>query len=366
MYKYSFCRLRVIRCVWGIYTSMSKIVLCGGGTGGHVIPNIALIDGLKSVFSQVHYIGRNEGMEKDLVEKIDGVFYHGIDIRARFNRANILKNFAIPFHLCSSISQAKKVLESIKPSVVFSKGGFVSLPVTMASGSIPVVLHESDFTLGLANKIASFSADKILTSFQTKIKRSECVGSPLRASIYSANTERARADCGFSGDKPVLLVVGGSSGAKFFNELIQNSLSTLTQYFNVVHVSGKGNGETREKNYRRIEFCDNLPDYMALCSVALTRGGANALFEFLAMNKPILVCPLPTGASRGDQVQNAKYFADFGCCDTINQENLTSEKLLKRLLLLYKNKSAYIEKIKSLPSLDGREKIIKILSEYVK
>ena len=341
-------------------------MLCGGGTGGHVIPNIALIDGLKSVFSQVHYIGRNEGIEKDLVGKIEGVFYHGIDIRAKFNRANILKNFAIPFQLCSSISQARKVLDKIKPNVIFSKGGFVSLPITIASGNIPVVLHESDFTLGLANKLASFSADKILTSFQTKIKRSECVGSPLRASIYSADPQTARADCGFSDDKPVLLVVGGSSGARFFNELIESSLPALTQYFNVVHISGKGNGEAREKNYRRIEFCTNLPDYMTLCSVALTRGGANALFEFLAMNKPILVCPLPTGASRGDQVQNAKYFANFGCCDTISQEDLTGDKLVKRLLLLYKNKWAYIEKIKSLPSLDGREKIIKILSEYVK
>ncbi|MBR2988814.1 MAG: UDP-N-acetylglucosamine--N-acetylmuramyl-(pentapeptide) pyrophosphoryl-undecaprenol N-acetylglucosamine transferase [Clostridia bacterium] len=345
---------------------MSKIVLCGGGTGGHIIPNIALIDGLKSVFNQVHYIGRNAGLEKDLIGKIDGVFYHGIDIRARFNRANLLKNFAIPFRLFSSVSQAKKVLGEIKPNVIFSKGGFVSLPVTMASGNIPVVLHESDFTLGLANKIASLSADKILTAFQTKIRRSQCVGSPLRKSIYSANPSRALSDCGFSGDKPVLLVVGGSSGAKFFNELIDNSLALLTQYFSVVHIAGKNNGERKEKDYRRIEFCDNLPDYMALCSIALTRGGANALFEFLAMEKPILVCPLPSSASRGDQVQNASYFASYGCCDTIEQEKLTSEILLKRLLLLYKNKTRYIEKIKLLPSLDGREKIIEILSKYAK
>ena len=353
--------------VLGIYFNMKKIVLTGGGTGGHITPNIALIEPLKSVFDEIHYIGRETGLERDLIEKIDGVYYHGISYSPKLERGKILSNLTVPIKLIRAVSQARKIVDKISPTVIFSKGGFVALPVTLGAGKTPVVLHESDLSMGLANKIASGFADKILTSFDTGIKRAITVGAPLRAEIYRANPQRAYRICGFRDEnKPVLLITGGSSGARAINNAVDGAIDKLCEKFNVIHLSGKGNGNAKKTGYYRTEYADNMPDFLSLCSLAVTRGGANTLFELVALKKPMLVIPLPKGASRGDQIDNANYFAQRGCCSVLQQDKLTPATLINEVNSTYLAIEKIITAQSGVGQVDGRRKIVEILSSYVK
>ena len=349
----------------GIYFIMNKIVLTGGGTGGHVTPNLALIDGLKLRFDEIHYIGRECGIERDLIEKRSDVIYHACPC-VKLVRGKILSNLALPVKLVKSINCAKKILRQINPQVIFSKGGFVALPVVLGAGKIPVVLHESDSTMGLSNKIASGFADKILSAFELPNKKSIVVGAPLRKEIYGAYPVRAHHICGFTDDKPVLLITGGSSGARVINNAVEQARDELIKNFNIVHIAGKGNGCKKMRGYYRCEFVENMPDFLALCSLAVTRGGANTLFELVALNKPFIVVPLPKGVSRGDQIENAEYFKNLGCCSVLSQDDLSPASLVSTITDCLKNKTSLISAQNKLNEVDGREKIIKILCDYAK
>lgn len=310
------------------------LVLTGGGTAGHVTPALALLPYL-AAFDEIHYIGSEGGMERELVAAHPGVRFHAIPC-VKLVRSLTAKNLLVPARLAKSVRRAKELLAEIEPGVIFSKGGYVGLPVCLAAGSVPVVLHESDLTPGLANRLAMRKCARFLTAFDTGSKdpRVTAVGAPLRRELFLGDSARARRECGFTGGKPVLLVTGGSLGARALNEAVEKNLGFLTRRFDVVHVAGRGNeaGPTLP-GYFRLGFTDRMPDYMKLADYALTRGGANTLFELAALRVPALVVPLPKAASRGDQIDNARYFESRGLTLTLLQENLASlPEALERLV----------------------------------
>lgn len=342
---------------------MKKICLTGGGTAGHVIPNLALIPFFRDY--EIHYIG-SSGMEKDLTKSLP-IIYHEIEC-VKLIRSFTPKNLLIPQKLIHSVSAAKKVLEQIKPDVIFSKGGFVGLPVSMAcKGRIPLILHESDMTLGLANKLAYKHCRLLLTSFDCiKKPKAKCTGSPLRQNIYSGDSFRAKAMCKMRDDsKPYLLVFGGSLGATALNDAVRRDLPALTQKYNVIHITGKGNlSGIKNENYFETEFTENMADFFALCDVAVARGGANSLFELMALGIPTLCIPLPKGSSRGDQIDNAEYFASKGCLISVHQENLIKFSLSEQVARVWKEQKSLRENMRKLNCIDGTREIASIIKTY--
>ncbi len=343
---------------------MKKIVLTGGGTAGHVMPNIALLPFLRDF--EIHYIG-SAGMEKELM-KNEKVIFHEIP-SVKLIRSLTLKNFLIPFKLTDAVEKAKKTLEQINPAVIFSKGGFVGLPTALGKDkATPLVLHESDMTPGLANKIVKNKCDIFLTSFDCiKGKNVLCTGSAIRQSIYGGNSSKARSECGFSkNDKPYLLIFGGSLGAKRINERIFSELDALCSKYNVIHVVGKGNkNDMKRQNYRQVEFLRDIENYFALADFVLSRGGSNSLFELIALEKPTLCIPLPKKSSRGDQLDNAEYFRKRGCIEVLQEHEMTTVSVLSALNRLERNQKNLRENMRKLsPVIDGTKKIAEIIISY--
>ena len=335
-----------------------KIILTGGGTAGHVMPALALIPELKRRFGEVHWIGRKEGMEKELVGN-DAV-YHGIDC-PKFDRSKPTTALAVPFKLMKAADEAEKLIRQIAPDVIFSKGGYVSLPAALGKGDVPLVLHESDTSLGLANKLAAQSADAVCSSFPLPdFCGVEIIhtGSPLRSGIYSGNRELALAKCGFDGKRKVLLITGGSLGAKAINDGVDGCIETLTDRFDVIHIRGRGNDAEKRKGYYPISFTSEIFGLLAAADFAVTRGGGNSLFELGALAVPMLIIPLPKGASRGDQVENAAYFKREGLALTLDQDDIG--KLPAALTELENSAPHLIAKMKRY-AFDGTGEIIRII-----
>lgn len=344
---------------------MKTIVLTGGGTAGHVMPNLALIPELKNHFDRIVYIGTPSGVEKNIVKKIKGVEFKEITA-TKFIRSLTFKNFGIPFKLVKSIKQAKKILKEVNPNIVFSKGGFVSIPVAIAAWSlkIPVLTHESDLSLGLANKIIAKFAKKILTSFketEKNKKKAVFTGTPLRDQIFHGNKDNLKLD--FDKDKKTLLILGGSLGAKAVNDFVNFYLDDLLSNFNILHITGKGKSKNNKnlKNYYAVEYADNIEDFFTAADYVISRAGANVVFELLALNKPTVFIPLPKKESRGDQIDNAKYFYDKGMCEMILQENLNINALLKSLKNLEKNEKTLKNTLKNYNFKDSNKKILDLI-----
>lgn len=346
---------------------MKTIVLTGGGTAGHCTPHFALIERLKKHFDKIYYMGSVDGIEKRLVTE-KGIPYYEIPT-VKLKRSLTISNLKIPFLLIKSVNSAKKILKEIKPDVVFSKGGFVGLPVAIASKKlkIPVVIHESDLTLGLANKIASRFSDITLTTFENTAKlipNGLAVGSPIREELFLGSREKALKKYGFSFEKPTLLITGGSSGAKAINELTVKNANTLTKKYNVLHIVGKGNlTNTFIKGYYQTEFTD-MKDAYAVADICVSRAGSNTLFELLSLKIPTLLIPLPKTQSRGDQIENAEYFYKKGLVNFILQEKLTDNSFIYEIDKLYNEKSLILSKLKNSSVKAGNDKIIEILSKY--
>ena len=342
-------------------------VFTGGGTAGHVIPNIALAYYLKDKF-ELHYIGSIDGIEKKLAENA-GFVYHPIPT-VKLDRSRKLSNVGVPFKLLKAKAAAGKILREIAPSAVFSKGGYVALPVTMAA-KCPVFAHESDLTPGLANRLTAGKAQAVFTSFSdtaAKIKNGVFTGSLIRRSLYNGNADRARADMKLSADAPTLLIIGGSTGAKAINECVYGCVDVLCEFFNVIHVTGAGNPPSAAVNprYRPIDFTERIEDLFALSDIAVTRGGSGVLFELAALKIPSLIIPLPAGgASRGDQVANARYFEARGYGYKLDQSELTPETLVRAVDKLYRRRSAYTAALSHAKGIDGTkdiaDRIIEIL-----
>lgn len=354
---------------------MKRIILTGGGTAGHVTPNIALVPQLRELGFDIQYIGSYDGIEKKLIEEMD-ISYHGI-ASGKLRRYFDLKNFSDPFRVAKGFFQAKKLLKQLKPDVIFSKGGFVTVPVVQAAKTlhIPVIIHESDMTPGLANRLAIPAASKVCCNFPETIShlpegKAVVTGCPIRAELRSGNRLKALKFCGFTADKPVLLIIGGSLGSVAVNTAIRNILPQLLKSFQIVHLCGKGNVEESLKNtagYIQFEYIKNeLADLFALADIVVSRAGANAICELLELRKPALLIPLSAAASRGDQILNAKSFKKQGFCDVLEEEEITPDLLLKKINELFDNRQTYITAMEKSSASDAVSTIISLIEEITK
>ena len=337
---------------------MKRIVLTGGGTAGHVTPNIALLPKLKELGYDVHYIGSYNGIEKTLIEDCQ-IPYYGIS-SGKLRRYFDLKNFSDPFKVLKGFSEAAKLLKNLKPDVVFSKGGFVSVPVVLAAKQqrIPVVIHESDMTPGLANKLSIPAASKVCCNFPETLDhlpkgKAVLSGSPIREELLTGSREKALKFTGLTGTKPVLLIIGGSLGSVVVNEAVRGILPKLLKKFEIIHLCGKGKLDqtlTAMNGYVQYEYIsDELKDLFALCDIVISRAGANSICEFLALRKPALLVPLSAAASRGDQILNANSFKKQGYAAVLEEEALNGDSLYDALNELWDNKDAYIEAMNASP-----------------
>ena len=351
---------------------MKRIVLTGGGTAGHVTPNIALISRLKEEGYDVRYIGSYQGIEKELIEKL-GVKYYGIS-SGKLRRYLDLKNFSDPFRVVKGYFEAKKILRKVNPNIVFSKGGFVAVPVVLAAKKTktPTIIHESDITPGLANKICIPAATKVCANFPETIPflpegKAVLTGTPIRKELFAGNRIKGLEFCGFTANLPVILVVGGSTGALKVNEAVRNLLPTLLKRFQVVHLCGKGKTDPNYaglKGYVQFEYISSeLSNLFAAADLVISRAGANAICELLALRKPNILIPLSANASRGDQILNAESFERQGFSLVLKEESLSNESLLDAVNKVYDNRNEYINTMLNSKQNDATETIIKLLKE---
>ena len=351
---------------------MKRIVLTGGGTAGHVTPNMALVPKLIDEGYDIAYIGSYEGMERKLIDDI-GVPYYGIS-SGKLRRYFDLKNFTDPFRVIKGYFEAKKILKKLHPNVVFSKGGFVTVPVVIAAKKlhIPVIIHESDMTPGLANKLSIPSASKVCCNFPETIEhlpkgKAVLTGSPIRKELFQGRKETGLKLCGFQADKPVLLIIGGSLGSVAINNAIRNNLDELLKTYQIIHLCGRGNLDQSldtRKGYRQFEYVkDDLKHYFACADVVVSRAGANAICELLALRKPNVLIPLGLNASRGDQILNAKSFEKQGYSYVLQEEDVTSETLLNAVNTVYSQRQTYINAMNQSKLANPIETIVNLANE---
>ena len=354
---------------------LKKIVLTGGGTAGHVTPNLALIPRLKADGWEIHYIGAANSPEQELIARVPGVTFHSVSV-GKLRRYFDLKNFSDPFRVIRGIRQATGVIRRIKPDVVFSKGGFVSVPVVYGAklNGVPVVTHESDMTPGLANKLClPFSSAQCCT-FPEAVKYAKGkgvhTGTPIRPEILQGDRLEGRKRFGFNSNRPVLMVVGGSSGAQAINQAVWQSLPQLTENFQVLHLCGKGNLNSVYEgtaNYTQREYLnEEMADAYACADILISRAGSNALCEILAARKPALLIPYPKGASRGDQLLNAESFRARGFSHVLQQEDMTPDSLVEAVEKLYHDRGALYEAMATEPTANGIDNVLEQIYKYAK
>ena len=353
---------------------MKRIILTGGGTAGHVTPNIALLPRLKELGYDIHYIGSYTGIEKDLIKQFE-IPYHGIS-SGKLRRYFSVQNFTDPFRVLKGFREANKLIKELKPDVIFSKGGFVSVPVVMAGKRrhVPTIIHESDMTPGLANKISIPSATKVCCNFPETLEhlpkeKAVLTGSPIRQELLEGSRSAALEFCGLTDDKPVILIIGGSLGSVAVNNAVRSVLPELLKDFHVIHLCGKGKMDDSLKSlkgYVQFEYIQNqLKDLFALTDVVISRAGANAICELLALHKPNLLIPLSANASRGDQILNARSFERQGFSIVLEEEELNKDTLLDSIHKLYKHRNTYIDAMKHSSQQDSINTIINLIQEAV-
>lgn len=354
---------------------MKKIVMTGGGTAGHVTPNIALFPRLKELGYDIHYIGSYTGIEKQLIEA-QGIRYYGIS-SGKLRRYFDPKNFSDPAKVVKGYFQAKQLLKKIKPDIVFSKGGFVAVPVVLAAkhSKIPVIIHESDITPGLANKLAIPSATKVCCNFPETLKhlpegKAVLSGSPIRQELFSGSREKALHFTGLTGDKPVLLIIGGSLGSCFINEAVRRQLPVILKTYDVIHLCGKDNLDPTLNNqtgYMQYEYIsEELSDLLALADLVISRAGANAICELLALKKPNILIPLSAAASRGDQILNAKSFEKQGFSYVLDEDTMTDEQLLEAIQSVWNKKDQYVAAMNASKQMNPINTILELIVKTAK
>lgn len=351
---------------------MKKIILTGGGTAGHVTPNIAMLPLLREEGYDISYIGSYNGIEKKLITE-QGIPYYGI-ASGKLRRYLDLKNLTDPFRVIKGYFQAVKLIKTLQPDVVFSKGGFVSVPVVLAAhkNHVPVIIHESDMTPGLANKLCIPSASKVCCNFPETVsmipdKKGILTGTPIRAELSEGNRQTGLDLCRFTSSKPVILVMGGSLGALHVNEAIRSILPRLLERFQIIHLCGKGKVDESfysTTGYYQFEYIDKeLKDLFAAADIVVSRAGANAIFELLTLHKPNLLIPLPAGASRGDQILNANSFKKQGFSMVLPEEELTDEALYNAICRLYEHRMDYVKAMKTASVNDSIRQIVSLINE---
>lgn len=353
---------------------MKHIILTGGGTAGHVTPNIALIPQLQELGYKISYIGSYSGIEKELITEL-GIPYYPIS-SGKLRRYFSTQNFTDPFRILKGFAQANTLVKELQPDLIFSKGGFVTVPVVMAGkkNKIPTIIHESDMTPGLANKLAIPSATKVCCNFPETIEhlpdgKAVLTGCPIREELLIGDVSTAKKLCGFTSEKPVILIIGGSQGSVAVNTAIRNILTDLLQSFQVIHLCGKGKLDqqlTTLDGYKQFEYVtDELKDLFTLADVIISRAGANAICELLALRKPNILIPLPLSASRGDQILNANSFEKQGFSLVLDNDSLTDSLLLESIQDVFKNKDKYIENMKNSPTQNATETVINLFTDII-
>lgn len=352
---------------------MKKIVLTGGGTAGHVTPNIALLPGLQELGYEVHYIGSYEGIESRLIADFN-IPYYGIST-GKFRRYLDPKNFSDPFRVIKGYTEARRILKELKPDIVFSKGGYVSVPVVRAAASlkIPCIIHESDMTPGLANKLCIPVARKVCCNFPETMQylpkdKAVLTGSPIREELSKGNKIAALDLCGFDANTPVIMVIGGSLGAANVNKAVRDALPELLKDFQVVHICGKDkidNMLLTTKGYKQFEYVKaELKDIFAMADVVISRAGANAICELLALQKPNLLIPLMAG-SRGDQILNARSFESQGYSKVLMEDDITTQLLVDSVHELYFNKKIFIDAMSNSHQKNSIKSILNLIEQTV-
>ena len=360
---------------WRIVNRMKTIVLTGGGTAGHVTPNLALIPRLRADGWTIHYIGAANSPEETLIGQVGDISFHPISV-GKLRRYFDLKNFTDPFRVIKGVGQATGIIRKLKPNVVFSKGGFVSVPVVYgaALNHVPVVIHESDMTPGLANRISAPFAKVECCTFPEAIKythgKGVHTGTPIRPEILSGSRESGLRRFGFDDSRPILMVVGGSTGAQAINQALWQALPQLTDNFQVLHLCGKGNinsGLTGTANYAQYEYLnEEMADAYACADIIVSRAGANVLCEILAARKPALLIPYPMTASRGDQILNAESFRARGISKVLLQEDMTPESLIKAIENLYHDRGMLYAAMDKESTGNGIDAVLEQIYKYAK
>lgn len=353
--------------------SLKRIVLTGGGTAGHVTPNIALIPQLQKEGWDIHYIGTYTGIEKRLIEPL-GIPYYPIS-SGKLRRYLDIKNFTDPFRVLKGAGESLTLLRKLKPSIVFSKGGFVSVPVVFAgwANRVPVIIHESDMTPGLANRLSIPFSTQVCVNFPETLahlpkKKTILTGTPIRCELFQGDPEKGRELCNFDNKKPVLLMMGGSLGSVKINRCLREALKDLLPTFQIIHLCGKGNLDTSligQRGYQQFEYVQQeLPHLFALADVILSRGGANAISELVALQKPHLLIPLSVHQSRGDQLLNARSFEKQGYSKVLEEEEMTSTRLAENIHTLYKEKDKYIQNMQKSKLTNGIENVMQQIRKW--
>ena len=354
---------------------MKRIILTGGGTAGHVTPNIALIPELKKRGFEIHYIGSKTGIEKELIGNFD-IPYYGIS-SGKLRRYFDVKNFTDPFRILKGYSEAKKLIKKIKPDVIFSKGGFVTVPVVKAASrqKVPCVLHESDISPGLANRLCIPSATAICANFPETIAnlpedKAYLTGTPIRSELFSGNRLKGLDFCGFTANKPVILVIGGSLGSVRVNEAVREILPKLLEKYQVIHLCGKDKVDEslkQKEGYVQFEYIQKeLCDLLDAADLVISRAGANAICELLALHKPNILIPLSLEASRGDQILNARSFERQGFSMVLEEEDLTKETLTSTVYKLFEKRGSYVDAMRNSNQQDSIDTIISMITQASK
>lgn len=352
-----------------------QIVFTGGGTAGHVIPNLVLIEILEREGWEINYIGSKKGVEKEMLQSRN-IPYHSIQ-SGKLRRYFSWENFVDPLKILAGIIQARKLLNKLKPDVVFSKGGFVAFPVVVAAwlNRIPVIAHESDLSPGLANRLSFPFVNKICVTFSgaekhfKDLKKVEITGTPIRSSLFEGSKDKGLSICGFSKEKPCLLVMGGSQGSSTLNNIVRLSLAVLNERYQIIHLCGKGKVEKElinNEGYFQFEYVnDELPDLLAASDIVVSRSGANSLYEILVLKKPHLLIPLSKSVSRGEQLQNAKHFQKLGISQVIEEKDLDMNMFFDAINLLELQRTTIVKKINALNIEPGTSKVLDIIKSYV-
>jgi UDP-N-acetylglucosamine--N-acetylmuramyl-(pentapeptide) pyrophosphoryl-undecaprenol N-acetylglucosamine transferase len=351
---------------------LKSIVFTGGGSAGHVTPNLALIARLKEQGWSVDYVGSADGIERKITEEA-GIRFHPIS-SGKLRRYFDLQNFKDPFKVIKGVADAYRVIRKLKPNAVFSKGGFVSVPVVFAAwmNRVPVLIHESDMTPGLANKLSFPFASKVCVTFPETVRqfsgdKAECTGLPIRDEMLRGSAAKGLSLCDFHKLKPVLFIMGGSLGSRVINGAVRGGLERLLEQFQIVHLCGKGNLDpalSSVRGYRQFEYVTTgLPDLLAMADVVVSRSGSTSIFEFLYLRKPMLLVPLSKNASRGDQILNAESFRSQGYCEVLEEERMTADILREQVSRLYERRGEYVERMKGHSNQDSITSIIELIGQ---
>lgn len=354
---------------------MKKIVMTGGGTAGHVTPNIAMIPKLQELGYDIEYIGSIDGIEKQLIENM-GIKYYGIKA-GKLRRYFDIKNFTDGFKIIQGFTKASLLLRKIRPNIIFSKGGYVTSPIVWAAwvNRIPVVIHESDITPGLANKLAIPFADKVCYSFPETGKylpedKGIHTGVPVRKELLNGKGSKGRSICKFDDKKPIVLVIGGSLGSIAINKKIRESIDDLLKSFQVCHICGKGNIESNlidKKGYKQLDYVGSeLADIFAMADVIVSRAGATVLNEILYLKKPNLLIPLSKKASRGDQILNANSFEKQGFSLVLKEEELEESNIVNKINMVYNSRGYYVDNMQTKNSKNAVDRVVEVIEDNMK